>query len=557
MAGYPSNTIQDLSIKFFELAAVLLSSVALTPIQWLKVCAFLAVAAVPWFLYFTARNLWPGDELKGVAGVTALLGTAYWWNSLPREMFFYGMIGFPIACYVALCGVSVFYRMARQSNGWSSTHGAWLVFALLFPSLHVQSALILAPPMVALLFVQPQLLRSQFILWILGAAILSLATNWIWIGPALAHLSDDNSRSIVEQLSLFVSADPLTFLKDYLSSKHYWSFRSTWAEKGLRLALLGLGVMGVVQFLRGKQRTLGLMLAAALVTLFLVTYFGSLSPVLKGWQPLRFKVALDLFFVPAAAYLCATWMAKRGSLTPRRVVPLAACLGAVAFLVNIIATESSRHMLLRTEIRPEMEAIIEWIRKETPAEARVLFEESGDESGFVYDGMYLSSLAAHRTGRQLIGGPINLYNDRHHFAEFHSGKLFKKEVRRLSDEEIRNYFRLYNIGAIVSFHPASIQRLQAIPGFIKLEQRLGPVHLMKVNQPLTWFMEGNGEIRAGINRIRATNVTGSEVVLKYHWIDGLAATPPARIVPIKLLDDPIPFIKIVNPPREFVLSLKN
>ena len=86
-------------------------------------------------------------------------------------------------------------------------------------------------------------------------------------------------------------------------------------------------------------------------------------------------------------------------------------------------------MLIRTELRPELIAIVEWIKKETPAEARVLFEESGDETGFVYDGMYLSSFIPHWTGRELIGGPINLYNDRHHFAEFHSGKFLKKDIR--------------------------------------------------------------------------------------------------------------------------------
>jgi hypothetical protein len=356
---------------------------------------------------------------------------------------------------------------------------------------------------------------------------------------------------------LFVSTDPLTFVKDYLSSKHYWSFRQTWAEKGLRLMLLALGVIGVIQLLRSKQKPLAMVLAAALATLFLVTYFGSLVPFIKPWQPLRFKVALDLFLVPPAAYMCALWATKRATIAPPFIVPLASSVGALAFLANIIATESGAGMLLRTQIRPEMNAIIEWIQKETAADARVLFEESGDETGFVYDGMYLSSFAAHRTSRQLIGGPINLYNDRHHFAEFHSGKLFKKEIHRLTDDEIRNYFRLYNIGSIVSFHPASIQRFQSIPGFIKVEQHIGPVHLMKVNQPFTWFLEGTGAIRARPNRIEATNVAGNEVVLKYHWIEGLTATPPARIVPLKLLDDPIPFIRIINPPEEFILNIKN
>jgi hypothetical protein len=137
MAGYPSNTIQDLSIKIFELSALVLSSLALTSIQWFKILAFLAVASVPWLGYFTARNLWEQDEFKTTAPfMAALFGTAYWWNSLPREMFFYGMIGFPVACYLALWGVSLVYRMAQQSARWSPALLGWLVFAVIFPSFH-------------------------------------------------------------------------------------------------------------------------------------------------------------------------------------------------------------------------------------------------------------------------------------------------------------------------------------------------------------------------------------------------------------------------------------
>src|SRR5262249_56387313 len=100
-----------------------------------------------------------------------------------------------------------------------------------------------------------------------------------------------------------------------------------------------------------------------------------------------------------------------------------------AFLFNLIATESRPKMLLRTQLRPELTAIVEWIEKETPAEGRVLFEESGDEPGFVYDGTYLSSFIPHRTARELIGAPIKLSHHRQHYAEFHSGKLLKKNIQ--------------------------------------------------------------------------------------------------------------------------------
>ena len=143
--------------------------------------------------------------------------------------------------------------------------------------------------------------------------------------------------------------------------------------------------------------------------------------------------------------------------------------------------------------------------------------------------------------------------DRHHFAEFHSGKLFKKDIQTLTDDEIRNYFRLYNIGAVVAFHPASIQRLQSIPGLVDLERRVGPVHLMKVNQPLSWFLQGEGKVKASLNRLEVSEVKGNEVILKYHWAEGLIGTPAVKIVPIKIYDDPIPLIKILDPPATFTL----
>jgi len=85
MAGYPSNTIQDLSIKFFEWTALALSAISLSPVQWLKICAFLAMASVPWLMYTAASNFFFAAETKYfISALAAFLGTVYWWNSLPR-----------------------------------------------------------------------------------------------------------------------------------------------------------------------------------------------------------------------------------------------------------------------------------------------------------------------------------------------------------------------------------------------------------------------------------------------------------------------------------------
>ena len=289
--------------------------------------------------------------------------------------------------------------------------------------------------------------------------------------------------------------------------------------------------------------------------LFLLTYFGAFIPGLAAWQPLRFKVPFDLFLVIGAAYCLNQWLIGQKALR-FHLVPAMIALGGLAFAINLVQTESLGKLQLRTRMLPEITAIVDWVGRETPRDARVLFEESGDETGFVYDGIYLSSFLPHLTDRQLIGGPINLYNDRHHFAEFHSGKLFKRDIGAIADDELRNYLRLYNIGAVVAFHPASVKKLLSIPGLVTVDRRIGPIHLMKVNQPLSWFVEGDGKVQAGANRLDLRDLKGSEIVLKYHWVAGLNSEPAAKIEPVTLADDPIPFIKLIDPPASLVLRIQ-
>jgi hypothetical protein len=558
MAGYPSNTIQDLSIKLFEFLALALSLIALTPIQWFKISAFVAMAAVPWLMYFSARNLFAREETRNPAAVlAALLGTIYWWNSLPREMFFYGMIGYSTAAYASILGVSLFYRLAQQQTSWGAVHLGWLLFAITILPLHVQSLIIFLPSIFALLIARPRLIHRYLVLWTIGAAIISLVLNLVWIMPGLSHRADDVSKAIVEQLPLFVSTDPLTLVKDYLAPKNFWSFRISFWEKGVRLMLLILGAVGTIKLLRQDDKSLGILFVAGMISLFLLTYFSFIVPALQAWQPLRFKVPFDLFLAIAAAYAVADWLMadSRASRLYAYTVPCLLFAASVTFLINLVGTESQGKLTLRTFIRPEIADIARWVQQNTPDEARVLFEESGDETGFVYDGMYLSSFIPHWSGRELIGGPINLYNDRHHFAEFHSGRLFGRDIQAFTDDEIKRYFWLYNIGAVVAFHPASLKRLRSIPGLITLDRRIGPVHLMRVNQPPDWFIQGSGQVMAKLNRLEVATGGATEVVLKYHWLDGLVSNPAATIVPVKIYEDPIPFIKVVDPPRSFMLSV--
>ena len=79
---------------------------------------------------------------------------------------------------------------------------------------------------------------------------------------------------------------------------------------------------------------------------------------------------------------------------------------------------------------------------------------------------------------------------------------------------------------------------------------------MKVRQPLSWFIKGQGTVKAGWNRLELADLSGDEVILKYHWVNGLTASPPARLDPVLFADDPIPFIKISSPPARLSLRVR-
>lgn len=550
MAGYPSNTIQDASIKLFEFCALAMPGVA--HVRAFKLIVFAATASVPLIMFLAALCFFAS---RGTAFVAAVLGTASWWNSLPREMFFYGMASFPVASYFSLLCVGVAYRVAVGGAWW--TKAAFFLCAALLLPLHPQSVVIAAPSIFVLCLTRSREGAKRFLLWIVAGASAAILLNLPWLKAFATHSADGISGALVKELPVFTSNDPWAFAKDYLSPEGYWTFRTAPWEKLLRLTFLGIGSAQAWIWCREKKWDWTLAIGGTAAMLFLLAYFGSFVPALAAWQPLRFKVPLDLILALAAAPLVtaafATW--RIDGAGSRYVVLIAMLVAGTGFVANLIATESAGQMRMRTGIPHDLKEIVDWVANEAPSDVRVLFEESGDETGFAYDGVYLSNFVAHETRRELIGGPANLYNDRHHFAEFHSGRLCKRDIRSLSDEEVRAYFKLYNIGAVVAFDPRSIDRLLAMKDLVKFERRVGKVVLMKVTQPLNWFVEGNGTVHAEMNAIHCSNVSGNPVILKYHWIEGLRADPPAQIESVTFLDDPIPFIKIIDPPPQFVLRV--
>jgi hypothetical protein len=59
--------------------------------------------------------------------------------------------------------------------------------------------------------------------------------------------------------------------------------------------------------------------------------------------------------------------------------------------------------------------------------------------------------------------------------------------------------------------------------------------------------------RPGKLIVRDIHAEDGMVVLPYHWVPRLASEPAVEIEPVPLLDDPVPFIGLRDPPEALQL----
>ena len=130
-----------------------------------------------------------------------------------------------------------------------------------------------------------------------------------------------------------------------------------------------------------------------------------------------------------------------------------------------------------------------------------------------------------------------------------------KPIDHISQEEFFQFAEQYNLGWIIAHSPESKEYFDRMPGVIPLQGFLD-LQTYQIQRPLGYFLKGSGRISSrDHNQLTLSNVKGSEIILKYHYIRGLVSNPSTDIVAIKYPDDPNPFIGIRNPPSDLTLFL--
>jgi hypothetical protein len=112
---------------------------------------------------------------------------------------------------------------------------------------------------------------------------------------------------------------------------------------------------------------------------------------------------------------------------------------------------------------------------------------------------------------------------------------------------------LYNVGWIIAHSDETKAYLDSYP-----DAEPGPsfkqVKTYKLRRSLNYFVKGDGRVKQrGHNNVVLSDLSGSEVIVKFHLVPGLTSEPPTVLTPVKFLDDPTPFVKLLNPPKELKL----
>ncbi len=375
------------------------------------------------------------------------------------------------------------------------------------------------------------------------AAVIAIGANLFWLYPFLSHL-------------------------EYLDPQPHYH----WGEKEHLLpftdffdpgSLLGslpvawLLLVGTIfgwRILRERRKKRADAWFGGQILILALAYLGPLLGLLNVIQPRRFS---SYFFV-LAIYPVSLACVHYG----RRLKPWKAGAVAAAFVALVLiapnAYKRAYPAKIMTTLPPRSQAVVNWIEENTDRRARIMMEEVSDAGSpdNPYGGFYLNSVIPYMLKREVIGGSYPGVDVLHHRVTFLEGKILLKPVHEMSEVELEDILSRYNVGWVISFSPKAKKRFDRADTLMERMAEFGPIVAYEVSLPKSFFLVGKGAARAFNDRIKVKvhEEENGAVVLKYHWVDYLKASPSGKVEKYSVKGDPIGFIKVVNPPKEFMVG---
>jgi|GEM_PF-2171020 len=316
--------------------------------------------------------------------------------------------------------------------------------------------------------------------------------------------------------------------------------------------LIIMGLLGIRRWWR-RERRKALAFLTGMVVLVIIAYWGEHVERLVAMQPRRFlSFVIALLVLPSVMGM--RWLWEQAGRK--------AFIGVMALtIIAAIVTPSSYRRLmafpLLSEAPPTLMEIAGRISSDVNL-ARILVEETaGGARGIPpYFGGHFYTLIPLLTGKEVLGG----YGQGLSYSSMflRDGKIMGRPVGTISEDELKNYLDLYNVGVILCFSEAAKSRFDMATPLIEKIADYKLLRWYKVNREGNFLIGATGRVISRMNAIEVHDMRSDRdmVILKYHWAKTLRSDPPLKIERVLIGGDPVGFIGVHNPPPSFTIYHK-
>lgn len=529
------ESIKD-SLQFFNKLFPVSKSVL-----YLKLYFLLTLISIPIIFFWASKNFGMGIFCSFLGSCLIII---YSYIDFITFLFIKsGAFIFVLASLFSLYTAATFYKYIRDLC--LRNFIIFLIAIHLAVSVHKGSFILLAIPLTVLYLFSLFRIKSIFFH---SSIIFTLISIFIVNYNFFIPFQTFSNSLILWQKSSFLNNIFILLPNSILSIPHIISFII------VVLFIFSFGCSGIILLWKDKKYLLASLFFFTCLFFSYLVFFGQFATFTSIWQPVRFIIPLGIFLtIPASYYM--NWVLE-GINKNKIALFFPLVITASVWLCVIFFKILPGDCKLSFGLPNQMNELIAKIKVGTDKNSRILLQDSNSQSDHQYYGGHLPALLPFFTDREYIGGPTaELYFLKNQFAQFVNAVLFNKNIEEISFPELKQYLDLYNIGWIICWSDISKKIFNKYAPYITKIEEIDKFFIYKVDRVPSFFYKGSGKVKATYNEISIEDIVpqDGEIILKYHWIKTFCSKPRVKIEPVYILDDPIGFIKVIDPPKRLLI----
>ena len=426
-----------------------------------------------------------------------LLGT-----DIGKEFVRIGHFGFLSSMMFCCCAGAFLWRYCEDKRKLS------LCGHLLFSSLalwsHLLAPFVMTPLCASILVCQrKKLSRIDYLILFLGSLVFVILTNALWIIDFVHYMIKRYQHSSFSQ---FLQSSLLENLKNF---------------GNLSFLLLVVGYFIWVPM----KKTIFKVTIVPVVFLLLISVLGS-QMGLGDLQPTRFLIPLAFILIISILASNMKW----------------AWGMAMIFSVNVMFTASKTTLPpIGCGLTANANDFISFMKDNLSPRHRIHIQDSRHlkyfDSRFV---QIISSLTGLSTLATRFPFPPT-------FVQFIEDRLFNRRLAEFSFEHLRNYIELYNIGYFLVFDKGAKDYFACNPDFEEIYQQ-GDKSLFGLKKSqFSFCYRCQANVSFDLDKVEVSAAKDPVTTLSLHYFPHMEVIPADLVLrPVFLLDDPTPFIQVVN-----------